>query len=204
MFNYKSASTELSGKFSLRTYYLALTALIALSSIGGAACSSAGNASQSNQEIAQVSSAGNSNSPVPEQPPQAEPVPLPESKPSAPQSPERPVAGDVKQTPKADSSLSASGEGRVDGVWQSPIGRIVLKQNGTAVTGTVHYKDGSGTGAIKGKMVGKKLTFTASDNSGRTSHSATGEARFSKDGRRLIGTVRVEALGLEQPFVLTK
>jgi hypothetical protein len=200
----RSDRTKLSGKFSFGKSYLALAALIALSSLGGAACSSAGNASQSNQEIAQVSSPANSNSPVPEQSPEAEPVPLPETKPAAPQLPEQPAAADVKQAPKAGSSLPASGESRVDGEWQSPIGRIVLKQNGTTVTGTVHYKDGSGTGAIKGKMVGKKLTFTARDNSGRTSHSATGEARFSKDGRRLIGTVRVEALGLEQPFVLTK
>jgi hypothetical protein len=204
MFNDNSAPMKLSGKFSLRISYLALAALIAIPSLGGVACSSPGNASQSNQDNAQVSSAGNSNTPVPEQSPKAEPVPLPETGPSAPQLPERPDASDVKQAPKAGPSLPASGEARLDGIWQSPIGRIVLKQNGTTVTGTVHYKDGSGTGAIKGKMEGKKLTFTARDNSGRTSHSATGEARFSKDGRRLIGTVRVEALGLEQPFVLTK
>jgi hypothetical protein len=204
MINHKLASTKLSGKYSFRISYIALAALIALSSIGGAACSSPGNASQSNQDIAQASSADNSNTPAPAQPLQAETVPLPEIRPSAPHLPERPAASDVKPTPKAGSSLPASGEARVDGEWQSPIGRIVLKQSGTNVTGTVHYKDGSGTGSIKGKMEGKKLTFTARDNSGRTSHSATGEARFSKDGRRLIGTVRVEAIGLEQPFVLTK
>ena len=110
----------------------------------------------------------------------------------------------MEKARKADSSLPTPAEPRVDGTWQSPIGRIVLKQNGTIVTGTVHYKDGSGTGTIKGKMEGRRLTFSANDNSGRTTHSAKGEARFSKDGSRLIGTVRVDALGLEQPFVLTK
>jgi hypothetical protein len=78
-------------------------------------------------------------------------------------------------TPKSKPTRPASTRGpaaSIDGKWWTSgndfgDSEVVFTQNGSAVTGQIHYADGR-TGTITGTMTGKRLQHTWSNSAGQT------------------------------------
>ena len=88
----------------------------------------------------------------------------------------------------------------VSGNWQSFYGSVRLSQSGSAVSGTIVYADGSGTGRISGTLNGRKLTFNWKDAT--STYNGAGTVSLSADGRSLKGSIRLN--GTTQPLELQR
>ena len=149
------------------------------------------NAAGSAPRTAQSSPVSNENLSTTEAPPSA-PVTKTESNNVSP----------PKRVGEESNPAPASTEASIAGTWQSPAGRVVVKQKGSEVSGTAYYLDGSGTGAIKGRLAGRKLSFNWTDKSGR-GFRGTGRAKVSPDGRSISGVIIVSD-GRSLPFILSR
>jgi serine/threonine protein kinase len=86
----------------------------------------------------------------------------------------------------------------VTGSWQSFYGNVKLSQAGTAISGSIWYADGSGTGRISGTLNGRKLTFSWKDDT--STYNGAGTVTLSANGQALTGSIRLN--GATQPLEL--
>jgi hypothetical protein len=187
-----------------------LIGIILLSAIAVTACSSGSNSeSRAFQSPAPPASspinsnvaAGNLTEPRQSPAPANKNLEAPQPAPSA--SVNRNLAGEepLSRTNRSEQRADKA-QANINGTWQSPIGRVTVAQNGSIVTATVFYLDGSGTGAINGRLNGQALSFKWRDKSGK-GFNGTGNARVSPDGRTISGTLKLSD-GRSQPFTLSR
>lgn len=75
-------------------------------------------------------------------------------------------------TPRSSSTAARGAIASLDGKWWTSgndfgASEVVLTQNGSAVSGEIHYADGR-TGTITGTMVGKRLQHTWTNSAGES------------------------------------
>ncbi|MBI3650998.1 MAG: protein kinase [Acidobacteria bacterium] len=110
-----------------------------------------------------------------------------------------PVRNANQNKPANNESVMASTVD-VSGNWQSFYGSVRLSQAGSAISGSIVYADGSGTGRISGTLNGRKLTFTWKD--ANSTYNGAGTVALSADGHLLKGNIRLN--GTTQPLELRR